>query len=247
MVQEELERNRQLAQRNARPRRYLLQGLVICGRCRRRMAGRKSDEYLYYVCRSKRDMIQEKRCPSRWVRADALEELVWQAVKELVLSPQQVLASYQEQREAWLQGECEQERRALEREGEALGRRHQRLLDAYEIGAISIEELAERRERLEKAKRGLSRRQLEWEQRQEQWAGFDVALSKLEKYRETIQESLECLTFEQQREILTLLVEEVAVFDDRVVIRHILPDDRVLHSPHPGRGGDRGDGVPSAI
>ena len=232
MVQEELARHRQLAQRHAQSRRYLLQGLVTCGRCQRRMAGRKAGRHLYYVCRSKRELVPEKRCPSRWVRADALEALVWQAVQELVLSPQQVLASYQEQREAWLQGECEQERRALEREGETFRRRRQRLLDAYEIEAISLEELVRRRQRLEKAQRELARRQLEWEQHQQQWAGFEAALSELETYRETIQQSLECLTFEQRREILTLLVEEVVVFDDKIVIRHILPAERVLRSPH---------------
>ena len=219
MAQEELTRHRQLAQRHAQSRRYLLQGLVICGLCKRHMAGRKADRHLYYVCRSKRDLMPKKRCPSRWVRADALEPLVWQAVKELVLSPQQVLVSYQEQREAWLQGECEQERRILEQEGEALDRRRQRLLDAYEIGAISLEELARRRRRLEKAEHELGHRRREWEQRQQRWTHFDVALSELEKYKETIQESLESLTFEQQREILTLLVEEVVVFDDKIVIR----------------------------
>jgi site-specific DNA recombinase len=99
MVQEELARHRQLARRHARSRRCLLQGLVICGPCKRRMAGRKADRHLYYVCRSKRGLVPEKRCPSRWVRADALEALVWRAVKELVLSPQQVLVSYREQRE----------------------------------------------------------------------------------------------------------------------------------------------------
>ena len=244
MVQEELARHRQLAQRHARSRRYLLQGLVTCGLCGRRMAGRKSGHHLYYVCRSKRDLLPENRCPSCWARADALETLVWQAVKELVLSPQQVLVSYQEQRDAWLQGECEQEHRALEREGETLDHRRQRLLDAYEIGAISLEELVRRRQRLEKAQRELARRQAEWEQRQQRWAGFDVALSELEKYREIVQESLESLTFEQRREILTLLVEEVAVFDDRVVVRHILSSDSALRSPLPNLGRVRARGQP---
>ena len=240
MTQEELARHRQLAQRHALPRRYLLQGLVRCGLCGHRLAGRECDGHLYYVCRRKRHLQPEERCPSRWVRADALQSLVWEAVRELLLSPQQVLASYQEQREAWLQGQGEQERQALEREAEALGLRRQRLVDAYEMGAISLEELVKRRQRLEGAQRELARRQREWELRQQHWEGFAQALSELERYRATIQESLDSLTFEQQREILTLLVEEVVVHEDKIIIRHILPLDRSLCSPLQGGQGDEG-------
>jgi site-specific DNA recombinase len=238
MAQEELARHRQLAQRHARSRHYLLQGLVRCGSCGRRLAGRECGAHLYYVCRSKRHLQPEERCASRWVRAEALEGLVWGAVLELLLSPQQVLASYQEQREAWLQGEKEQERQTLEREAKVLRLRRQRLIDAYELGVISLEELVRRRQRLEGAQRELARRQREWELRQQHCEGFARALSELERYRTTIQESLDSLNFEQQREILTLLVEEVVVHEDKIIIRHILPVDRALRSPHrPPRGG----------
>lgn len=246
MTQEELTRHRQLARRHAHPRHYLLQGLVRCGCCGRRLAGRECDGHLYYICRGKGLLQPEERCPSRWVRADALENLVWEAVCELLLSPQQVLASYQEQREAWLQGEGEQERRALEREAEALRLRRQRLVDAYEMGAISLEELVKRRQRLEEAQREVARRQRAWEQQQQHWEGFAQALSELERYRATIQESLDSLTFEQQREILTLLVEEVVVHEDRILIRHILPVDRALCSAHRTGEGTEGGKAPVA-
>jgi len=245
MVQEELARHRQLAQRHARSQRYLLQGLVRCGHCGHRLAGQECDRRLYYVCRSKRNLQPEERCPGRWVRAEVLEGLVWEAVQELLLSPEQVLASYQEQREAWLQSESEQERRVLEREAETLRQRRQRLVDAYETGAISLEELVQRRQRLEKAQHELARRQREWELHQQQGEGFARALCELGRYRVAIQESLDSLTFEQRREILTLLVEEVVIHEDKIVVSHILPVDPVLCSPLPGereRGGGRGEG-----
>jgi len=234
MVQEELERHRQLARRHARPRCYLLQGLIRCGLCGRRLAGKESDGHRYYICRSKRDLLRQKRCPSRWVRADALEEAVWTAVEELLLSPEQVYASYEVERQAWLEGEEERERQQLEREAERLQQRQQRLLDAYEMGVLGLEELQRRRQRIVEAQRTLDRQRRAWEQRHQCWKAYEQALSELERYRTAIQEGLERLSFEQRREILTLLVEEVVIYDDRIVIRHILPPDRSLCSIHLG-------------
>ena len=87
----------------------------------------------------------------------------------------------------------------------------------------------------------LHRRQQLWEKRQVEVAGFTSALAQLETYRSTIQTSLEHLTFEQKREILTLLLEEVVVYADKLVIRHILPGLAPLCSAHQGGRGDGKD------
>jgi len=236
MVQQELKRHKELALRNARPGRYLLQGLVRCGVCGRKMRGRKSDGHLYYHCRSKQELLPEKRCRSKWVRAERIEELVWEAVKRLIMEPEQVLRSYQEQREIWLREGKEKERRELEREKKRLESRHKRLVDAYEVGVISLEELVERRRKIEKAKQELKRRWHEWEEKARNWQAYTEALSSLVRYREVLKESLESLTFERKRELIKLLVEEVVVYEDKVVIRHILPTDSSLCSPHLERG-----------
>jgi len=246
VVQQELKRHKELALRNAKPRRYLLQGLIRCGVCGRKMRGRESDGNLYYHCRSKQELLREKRCRSKWVRTERIEGVVWEAVKRLIEEPEQVLRSYEEQREMWLREEKERERRELEREKKMLEARHKRLVDAYEMGVISLEELVERRRRLEKAKQELRRQWIEWEERARHWQAYTEALSSLVRYREILKESLESLTFERKRELIRLLVEEVVVYEDKIVIRHILPTDRSLCSPHPGPSG-RGEGVGGGV
>jgi len=228
MVQEELDRHRQTAQRHATPQRYLLQGLLKCGQCGRKLAGRNQSKHLYYACRKKKELLPSERCPSAWNRAESLEAQVWEAVVELIMSPEQVFASYQEQRQTWLAGESEQERQALAQESERLSKQWDRMVTAYRQETIGLEDLEQYRQRKQLAEQDLNNRKQIWEKRQKEVAGFAAALSQLEKYRSTIQSSVDSLTFEQKRELLTLLVEEVVVYEDKLVIRHILPGVGVI-------------------
>lgn len=228
MVQEELDRHRQIAQRHATPQRYLLQGLLKCGQCGRRLAGRNRSQHLYYACRKKKELLPSERCPSAWNRAESLEAQVWEAVVKLILNPEQVFASYHEQRQTWLAGESEQERQALAQESERLSQQWERMVTAYRRGTIALEDLEQYRQRKQLAEQDLNNRKKNWEKRQKEFAGFAVALSQLEKYRSTIQSSVDSLTFEQKRELLTLLVEEVVVYEDKLIIRHILPGVGVI-------------------
>jgi len=247
MAQEELERHRQLARRRAVPRRYLLQGLVECGECGRRMEGKydRKSGYCYYVCRGKRMLRTDDRCRSRWVRREKLEEVVWAAVRELILAPRRVAAAYEEQRQLW-EAEWKREKERWEREEEALRRQRERLVEAYEKGYLDLEEFGERRRRVEEGLRRLARYRHEWEQQAQEWAALEQSLSSLERFRETIQGTLDSLTFEQKREVVVLLVERVRVEKDRIVIRHILPPSLpALCSPH--RKGAGGGGTAMAI
>jgi len=242
MVQEELDRHRQMSQRHATPRRYLLQGLLKCGQCGRRLAGKSQPKGAYYICRKKQAILSSERCSSVPNLAAELEEQVWKAVVELVLTPEQVLASYQEQRQAWLTSDSEQERQALAQEGERLRKQWDRMVAAYHQETIGLEELEQYRQLKGLAEQDLNRRKQSWEARQIEVAGFEAALSGLEKYRAVIQSSMDTLTFEQKRELLTLLIEEVVVYEDRLVIRHILPGLSPLCPPH--QGGQGGWGFP---
>lgn len=237
MVGEELERHRVISQRHATPRRYLLQGLLKCGKCGHTLSGRMQSGHVYYLCRRKQDVIAAERCSGGWNRADGLEEQVWQAVLELIMTPEQVFASYQEQKQQWLSGESEQERQAMLLEGERWSKQWERMVVAYRREVISLEELEQVRRQKEVAEQDLHRRQQLWEKSQVEVAGFTSALAQLETYRNIIQTSLDDLTFEQKREILTLLLEEVLVYKDKLVIRHILPALAPLCSAHQrGRG-----------
>jgi site-specific DNA recombinase len=139
---------------------YLLQTLVVCGKCGWRMEcnhqkspiGNKTYEYFYYACRHK-DPLETGRqelCDAKRVRRDELDTVVWNAIVSWVQSPDILL----KQIEAWQSSRAISEQIAHERTEAQKGQRRiefqiERLIDAYQVGAICIEELKARRERLE--------------------------------------------------------------------------------------------------
>ena len=103
-AQAQLQQNRVKARRAYQPtsQRYLLRTLVRCGQCQlpmqaaRQLSVCKRYESLYYCCAGK-DAVTVGRvepCPSRRVRADRLDALVWTLVRELLQEPQSILQAY---------------------------------------------------------------------------------------------------------------------------------------------------------
>ena len=81
--------NTQWSPRRAEPGQWLLKGLVKCGACGvgtncHKMRGRNGTWHRYYYCRN-HDPIraggQEHRCPERNIRADALDEFVFDQIR----------------------------------------------------------------------------------------------------------------------------------------------------------------------
>jgi site-specific DNA recombinase len=109
-------------------------------------------EYFYYNCRHN-DPVEtgrEQRCTARRVRRDELDAVVWDALVSWIQSPQMLV----EEIAAWRASRAgaAQVARDLARL-EAVQRQTrlqiERLIDAYQRGALGVEELKGRRERLE--------------------------------------------------------------------------------------------------
>jgi site-specific DNA recombinase len=87
-----------------------------------------------------------------------------------LLSDKDLLRSrYEESRgDPAVQPQEEQERERIERKLEAVGREVQRLIDAYQAGAIELTELQERRRRSEEQNQLLRRRWAEIQQQRQE-------------------------------------------------------------------------------
>ncbi|MCL6478801.1 MAG: recombinase family protein [Peptococcaceae bacterium] len=88
-------KNSSEARRNSR-RQYLLRGLIKCGLCGRNYCGDGSGRdgrHSYYRCPGSTSAGRGlPKCPSKSVRADLIEDLVWGDVIRFVLSGRQALA-----------------------------------------------------------------------------------------------------------------------------------------------------------
>lgn len=92
-AQEKLARNSSPV-RGGRGRSYLLRGLVFCGNCGRAMVGSSAQSQkgrVYYRCTGVSDNGSGRKCGVRMVRADELENAVWEDIKRFVKNPGRIL------------------------------------------------------------------------------------------------------------------------------------------------------------
>jgi site-specific DNA recombinase len=94
--------NSRFSPRHLKSGHYLLRGLVRCRACDlgvscHRMRGRNGTVHHYYYCAG-HDVLRARRrvgrCPQRNLRADALDELVWDEVRRHLESPALIMEAY---------------------------------------------------------------------------------------------------------------------------------------------------------
>src|SRR5882672_4340665 len=218
-------------------RDYLLRGLVTCGSCGLRM------EATY-----KRFTGRETKCGAKRVRANELEDVVWQAIVSWLQSPEMLreeIASWRASRASVPQ--LTRERARVNATDRQLGVQIERLVDAYQRGALKVEELKARRERLELTLEVNRARERELRAHALNHGRVDQLAEDIEAFAATLREGLEQLQFLDRQRLTRLLVERVVLTGDRVTIEHAVPlSGRFsgLRSSSRGRGGggDRGRG-----
>jgi site-specific DNA recombinase len=227
-VQAKLAQNRAFSARNNTAHQYLLRALVSCGRCLLACTARTlNGRHHYYLCNGKHrngSARCDPPCPSRYIPATQLDELVWADLCALVRDPEHIHAALaRAQGGAWLPQELQSRREHL-RQGRASVRQQlDRLTDAYLRGVIPLDEYERRRRMLEQQEQGLANQegQLDGEaDRQRELAGVAQSLTD---FCRRIEQGLAAATFEQRRQVLLLLVDRVIVTDDAVEIRYVLP------------------------
>src|SRR3954466_9417771 len=106
VAQEQLAENRQRNRQTRRGQRYLLQGLLVCGRCgyayygkaiSLRAAKGKQRDYAYYRCcgSDAHRFGGQRLCANPQLRTDRADATVWQEVQRLLQNPDMIAAEYE--------------------------------------------------------------------------------------------------------------------------------------------------------
>ncbi len=226
-VQDKLGQNQQFARRNNTAHPYLLRALVSCGVCQRASLARTNGGNAYYVCRGKtqRGISGEvEPCPARYVPAGQLDKLVWQDVCSVLQHPEVIGEALQRaQNGAWLPQELQARRHQLRKVLVSLEQQLERLTDAYLGGVLQLEEYRRRREDLEQQKQSVAQQERQLELSIDRQVEVSTLVSTIEAFCARIQAGLENATFEQQRQLIELLVDRVVVTNDDVEIRYVIP------------------------
>ena len=234
-AQEQLRRNAELARKMYQPtgRRYLLRCLVKCGECGlglnglRQLSKCKKYEYLYYGCKGHEPIScgRSSKCSSRRVRADRLDQVVWQALCDLLRNPSvipQLHESWAAAKQQALTSLSAQQEQLL-RQQQRLERQDQRLLDAYQTEIINLDEFKTRRRKLadelEQIK-GERQRLARTEQETHHWQQI---IEHAENFSRLLGQNLNCLSFEERQAVVQCLIRKVVVTGEQVDIFFALP------------------------
>ena len=123
----------------------------------------------------------------------------------------------------WLPQALQSRKETLTKSLKQLERQQELLLEVYLGEVIEREEFQRKRRELSDTQNALHRqlRQLEAQVQKQ----LDVAelASGIGDFCEHIQQTLPTLTFQQRRELVTLLIDRVVVDDEKVEIRYVIP------------------------
>jgi len=231
LAQERLGRNAHFAKRNTK-KPTLLQGILVCRECGYacyRTSTRTTNKRIYYyrcIGSDNYRHIGGRVCQSRPIRADELDQLVWEHVRQLLENPALVQAEIDRRLQALRSDHPAARRRdTLERDLTRAANATDRLIEAYQEQLISLDELRSRMPALRKRQTTL-RAQLDTLDTELNDAENYLKLADtLEGFLTRLNDGLDHLTLEQQQRTLRLVVREVLIGGDdaNITIRHSIP------------------------
>ncbi len=226
LAQEQLEQNRRHS-----PRRTLepslLQGMLVGERCgyalyrpSTRTSARKLDYYRCWGSDAYRH-LKGAVCDHPPVRQDHLDAVVWKELLRLLEDPSVMQEELNRRREAARHADpLKQREEILRRDHARLDKSMERLLNAYQEGWVSLDQLRSRMPELRKKQQAI---QAEW-QSLEAAAADDTQCRRLVETLADFSAQLRLragiLPVTERQKILRLLVKEILVGRDTLTIRH---------------------------
>ena len=228
LAQKAMEQNQKLARRNGK-RTYLLRSLMFCGVCQRPMQGVTYGKHSYYRCpHGGKNRPEGTPQHTMIIPRQEAEQAVWAALQQLLQQPERIA-------EAWRQAKTSEpaaEPVRWQQRIRQLQAQRERLVDAYQEGYLSRDDLAKRQTaimtELESLQNKLQTFQ-DWE---------DVELS-LEEFTAQIKLALNSTDVNLQRQIIRLLIERIVVHEETMVIEHLVPTNEPISKLRPQRQGTK--------
>jgi site-specific DNA recombinase len=243
--------------RRTEPDQWLLRRLVVCGHC-----GVKSycqDHWRgakhglrYYVCNRRRSLEAggpDRACPQPSTRAEELDALVWDQIRQALLQPELLVKGQAALAHRGVRPDDELLNAQLERLDRRLQQaesERRRVVDLYQMQAIELLEFQRRHQDV------LSRHgQLELERQTILAQRQDLAVNnrltrKVEAFARRVRQGIDTLEFEQRQKLVRLLVEQVRVTGPAVEIHLRVPLDDPPppdHAAHPRQPVDHDQGA----
>jgi site-specific DNA recombinase len=203
----------------------------------------------YYHCRN-HDPIkaggEDRRCPERNIRSEALDTFVFDQVRAALLRPDVLIAGEQALAVRTPTPDDEllgAELARLDRKLDATDAERRRLIDLYQAGLLELPELQRRAADVEHRRRDLAERRDALTAQRQQLTRDNQLRHRVRHFASRVLDVIDTLDFDQKQTLLRLVVEEVHVTGWHVQIRLRIPlddnPDGPPRPPNPDPGPDR--------
>ena len=199
-------------------REYLLRSLIRCGKCGLVYVGMQhsSTKVRYYRCGSANTSMRllRENCGSAGVRADELEELVWQDVRHYIENPAATLSQIEHKLRGSVKAtvSVETEQAEIYRLIDAKEAERKRLIGLFRKGFISE---AETEQELESLRREIEALKGRIEALFSQHCRVEAMKTKMinaEILLEKLGNKLDSIDFETKRELVATLVSSIIIY-----------------------------------
>jgi site-specific DNA recombinase len=229
LAEERLQQNKIFASRHTKEP-TLLQGMLICQVCGYayyRTSTRTSARKLYYYrCLGSDDWRYPKGhvCTNRPVRQDYLDDLVWREVMKLLEDPGLVRNEMERRiRELQESNPGKVRKEALAKAITRVQKGADRLLDAYQEGLLSLEQLRRRMPELKKRESALRTELQTVEANVVDRERCLRLVGNLKGFLSSLHQSAQTLDVKDRQRVLRLVVKEILVGPDTVTVKHSIP------------------------
>jgi len=241
-----LEVNKKHAPRNNKRYEYLLSGLLRCQSCGYSIYGKPASnskyKRCYYRCMGQdgHRWAQGRVCAGHPIRVEALDDLVWEQTKQLIQYPEVVFEEYSGRVHSKRKGELDITSILMKKKREIHNQEleKKRLIDLYQTGIISLEEITPRLDRIRDRIRRIEQESSLLEEEKQREQKQLQLIEQFSTFQAKFLSRLGDLQFEEKKQVVRLLVEEVLVdsVNERLTVKHVIPLDKSF----PLRSGSNG-------
>jgi site-specific DNA recombinase len=225
----------------------VVQGLVSCAKCgyafSRTSTQTSARKIHYYKCIGS-DSWRKLGGPvcdnGRFIRQELLDQIVWAEVIRLLEDPTLLQQELDRRLLAARASDPTRKReQSLQRELTHVGKGIERLLNAYQEGLLSIEQLRERMPVLRQRQQALGAELQAIADQTNDRAAFLRLAETLTAFLARLRSAAETLSVMERQKIVRLLVKDVLVGEDTITIRHSIP---IPSGPSQNEGSGSSDG-----
>ena len=229
-AQELLQENRMRSRRRTiEP--SVVQGLVSCAKCgyafARTSTQTSARKIHYYKCIGSDSWrkLGGPVCDNRqFVRQELLDRIVWAEVIRLLEDPTLIRQELDRRLVAARSADPTKKReQSLQRELTQVGKGIERLLNAYQEGLLSIEQLRDRMPLLRQRERAIRTEIQAIVDQTADRAAFLRLAETLTSFLARLRNAADTLSVTERQRIVRLVVKEVLIGDDTITIRHSIP------------------------